>query len=132
MLEDLVYPIVSEKGMNEFHFQQDGAPCHTARTVMASLRSKFPGKLISRFGDVEWPSRSPDLTPPDFFLWGHLNSKVYKSNPQNLNELKANIRREISLISSSVLERVMQCTATIMQRCLEEDGRHLKSIVFKK
>jgi hypothetical protein len=26
--------------------------------------------LISRFGDIAWPARSPDLTVPDFFLWG--------------------------------------------------------------
>ena len=33
------------------------------------LQENFPGHLILRFGDIHWPSRSPDLTPLDFFLW---------------------------------------------------------------
>ncbi|KAJ4428699.1 hypothetical protein ANN_25692 [Periplaneta americana] len=52
------------------HFQQDGAPPHYA--LMADRR--LPGKWIGRRGAVEWPARSPDLTPLDFFLWGHLKS----------------------------------------------------------
>jgi hypothetical protein len=26
------------------------------------LRGMFPGRLISRFGDIPWPACSPDLT----------------------------------------------------------------------
>ena len=48
-------------------FQQDGATSHTARESMQLLRQYFGNKIISRFGDVNWPSRSPDLTIPDFF-----------------------------------------------------------------
>lgn len=55
-------------------FQQDGATCHTGRTTMDQLRELFPQKLISRFGDITWPPRSPDLTPMDFFLCGRAKS----------------------------------------------------------
>ena len=58
-------------------FQQDEATSHTARISIEVLRQKFPGRLISRFGDIPWPPRSPDLTSCDFFLWGYLKSKVY-------------------------------------------------------
>ncbi|PSN30109.1 hypothetical protein C0J52_27907, partial [Blattella germanica] len=27
--------------------------------------------------DVQWPDRSPDLTAPDFFLWGFLKEKIF-------------------------------------------------------
>ncbi|EFN65149.1 hypothetical protein EAG_00038, partial [Camponotus floridanus] len=40
---------------------------------------------------IEWPPRSPDLSPLDFFLWGYLKSKVYKTNPRNLNNLRRRI-----------------------------------------
>ena len=46
-------------------FQQDGATAHTARESMQLLRQRFNRRIISRFGDVNWPSRSPDLTSPD-------------------------------------------------------------------
>ena len=117
--------------MDEFFFQQDGAPSHTAM-VMESLRSKFPGKLISRFGDFEWPSRSPDITPSDFFLWDYLKGKIYENNPRSLEDLRMNIRTGISMISSSVLVTVMESMTKRMQLCLEEEGKHLKTVVFGK
>ena len=52
MLIEYLFPKVVEKGMDTFHFQQDGATCHTARISMPALRNKFPGKLISKFGDI--------------------------------------------------------------------------------
>ena len=59
-------------------FQQDGATAHTAVISIAELRRLFPRRVISRFGDVTWPPRLPDLTAPDFPLWSYLKSKVYK------------------------------------------------------
>ncbi|KZC12021.1 hypothetical protein WN55_04042 [Dufourea novaeangliae] len=58
-------------------FQQDSATCHTSRETMALLHETFPGRVVSRSGDQNWPPRSYDLTPLDFFLWGFLKSKVY-------------------------------------------------------
>jgi len=48
------------------------ATVHTAVISIAALRRLFPQRVISRFGDLPWPPRSPDLTAPDFFLWGCL------------------------------------------------------------
>jgi hypothetical protein len=45
-------------------FQQDGAAAHTAQNSMAVVRGMFPQHVISRFGDVEWPPRSPDFHSP--------------------------------------------------------------------
>ena len=76
-------------------FQQDGATCHTACETMESLREKFPGRVISRNGDRNWPPRSSDLSPCDFFLWGFVKSRVYAYKPQTIPELKAEIGRVI-------------------------------------
>jgi len=51
-------------------FQQDGATALTVVISIAALRRLFPQWVISRFGDVPWPPRSPDLTDPDFFFFG--------------------------------------------------------------
>jgi hypothetical protein len=73
--------------------QQDGATCHTARETTELLRENFPGRVISRNGDQNWPPRSCDLTTCDFFLWGFVKSRVYVNKPQTIPELKAEIRR---------------------------------------
>ena len=46
------------------------------------LDKKVPEKWIGRRGLIDWPARSPDLTPTGFFLWGHVKEMVYKNKPQ--------------------------------------------------
>ena len=69
-------------------FQQDGATAHTAMISIVAFRHLFPQRVISSFGDVPWPPRSPDLTAPHFFLWGYLKSEVYSTRPTDLHALK--------------------------------------------
>lgn len=116
---------------NRTHFQQDGATAHTARDSMAKVRELFPGKLISRFGDIAWPPRSPDLTPCDFFLWGYLKSRVYTNSPSTIEALQENIRREIAAISPELCKRVFANMRERLQECLRLEGRHLSGVIFK-
>jgi len=92
----------------------------------------FPQRVISRFGDVPWPPRSPDLTAPDFFLWGYLKSKVYSNRPTDLHTLKENIWEEIAKLSEETLQAVMRSLLTRVYLCIEGGGGHLKDIVHKK
>lgn len=73
---------------------------------MNLLREHFPGRLISLQGDFQWPARSPDLAPCDFFLWGYLKSLVYTERPKTLAQLKNNIQAAIDNIHIDMLERV--------------------------
>ena len=70
---------------------------------MAPLREQFPVRVISRFGDTQWPARSPDLSPLDYFLCG----KVYRVNPKTISELKDAILSEIRLITKDNRRAVM-------------------------
>ena len=93
MLEDYLWPELDELDISDMQFQQDGASSHTARVIIDLLKGKFGERVISRNGPVEWPPRSCDLTPLDFFLWGHIKSLVYANKPATLDDLKDNIQR---------------------------------------
>jgi hypothetical protein len=67
----------------------DGAPAHWAREVREWMNEQFGGKWIGHGGPIEWPPRSPDLTPPDYFLWGYFKDKVYAKESSTLEGLKA-------------------------------------------
>lgn len=107
MLWEFLIPAIREfRGHNSrTWFKQDGASCHTARDLLKEI---FNGKLTSRQGDIEWPPRSPDLTPNDYFLWGYLKSKVYEGNPTTTIKLKRNIVREINAIPIATCRRVFE------------------------
>ncbi|KAI6651147.1 hypothetical protein LOD99_5498 [Oopsacas minuta] len=51
-------------------FQQDGAPAHTSLIAREWLKNHFGTRIISRLTPFEWAPHSPDLSPPDFYLWG--------------------------------------------------------------
>ncbi|GFX21217.1 putative transposable element [Trichonephila clavipes] len=102
------YFFKSDEGHKELWFQQDGATCHTARATIDLLKDTFGDRLISRFGPVNWPPRSCDLTPLDYFLWGYVKSLVYADKPQTLDHLEDNIRRVIADIQPQMLEKVIE------------------------
>ncbi|GFT66945.1 transposable element Tcb2 transposase [Trichonephila clavipes] len=92
------YFFKKDEGHNvtELWFQQDGATCHTARATIDLLKDTFGDRLISRLGPVNWPPRSCDLTPLDYFLWSYVKSLVYADKLQTLDHLEDNIHRVIA------------------------------------
>ena len=66
-LETHFLPFVNIQ-FEEMVFQQDGAPAHYARVVCNLLNKELDGRWIERRGSIEWPARSPGLTPLDFFF----------------------------------------------------------------
>ncbi|GFV78676.1 uncharacterized protein TNCV_1889811 [Trichonephila clavipes] len=108
MITNFFIPELNNHDVQELWFQQDGATCHTARATIDLLKNTFGDRLISRFGPVNWPSRSCDLTPLDYFLWGYVKSLVSADKPQTLDHLEDNIRRVIADIRPQMLEKVIE------------------------
>ncbi|GFW02050.1 transposable element Tcb2 transposase [Trichonephila clavipes] len=108
MITNFFIPELNNHDVQELWFQQDGATCHTARAAIDLLKDMFGDRLISRFGPVNWPPRSCDLTPLDYFLWGYVKSLVYADKPQTLDPLEDNIRRVIADRRPQMLEKVIE------------------------
>lgn len=133
MLRNFLAPTLRELNVDttRIWFQQDGATAHTANNSMNVVKRMFRGHVISRFGDVHWPARSPDLSMCDFYLWGYLKSKVYVRKPRNLIELKEAIREEISLIEEETIVKVTENFEERLLMCINEDGQHLTEVIFR-
>ncbi|GFW87885.1 uncharacterized protein TNCV_1359891 [Trichonephila clavipes] len=106
MITNFFIPELNNQDVQELWFQQDGATCHTARATIDLLKDTFGDHLISHFGPVNWPPRSCDLTPLDYFLWGYVKSLVYADKPQTLDHLEDYIRRVIVDIRPQMLENL--------------------------
>ncbi len=125
MLKNFFWPKhLRTKDYKKYYFQQDGATAHTANSVQDWLSSKFSDRFLDK---NRWPARSPDLNPCDYFLWGYLKSKVYNPLPKNLDDLKANIEREVKNIKSDILASTI---LNFKKRCLlitKTDGGHIEN-----
>ncbi|GFU77581.1 DUF4817 domain-containing protein [Trichonephila clavipes] len=117
--------------VQELWFQQDGATCRTARATIDLLKDTLGDRLISRFGPVNWPPRSCDLTPLDYFLWGYVMSLVYADKPQTLDHLENNIRRVIADIRPQMLEKVIENWTPRLDYIRASRGSHMPEIIFK-
>ena len=81
-----------EEDIRNIRFQQDGTTCHTAEATLDVLRPVFEDRINSRRADVVWPTRSCDLTPLNYYLWGAVKNKCYADKPETFDALKDNIR----------------------------------------
>ncbi|GFU62549.1 hypothetical protein TNCV_1313861 [Trichonephila clavipes] len=74
MIANFFIPELNNHNIQELSFQQDCTTCLTGRAPIDLLKDTFGDRLISRFGPVNWPPRSCDLTPLDYFLLGYVKS----------------------------------------------------------
>ncbi|GFW60544.1 DUF4817 domain-containing protein [Trichonephila clavipes] len=131
MISNFFIPELNNHDVQELWFQQDGATCHTARATIDLLKDTFGDRLISRFGPVNWPPRSCDLTPLDYFLWGYVKSLVYADKPQTLDHLEDNIRRVIADIRPQMLEKVIENWTSRLDYIRASRGSPMPEIIFK-
>jgi len=108
------------------YFQQDGATSHTSHTSMAKIQSFFSNGVISK---GLWPPCSPDLTLPDYFLWGYLKGTVYQNKPRIIDALKPNITEEIQAVTADVLAMIFENMAHRVQSCLDTNGGHFQHML---
>jgi hypothetical protein len=90
---------------------------------MTEIQSFFGDRVTSK---ELWPLRSPDLTPPDYCLWGYLKGTVYQNKPRTIDTLKANITKEIQAVTVDVLARNFHNMARRVRSCLDANGGHFQ------
>ena len=71
--------------ITDFWFQQDGATCHTTAANRNLLTTEFQGQVITiiprQTAVGEFPARSCDLTPMDYWYWAWLKGVVAAGGP---------------------------------------------------
>ncbi|GBL75143.1 hypothetical protein AVEN_194397-1 [Araneus ventricosus] len=107
-------------------FQHDGAPPHKVSSVQQYIRDTFQQQVIGYGGCVEWPPRSPDLNPLDFFLWGYIKQRVYATPPPKLQELRNRITDACASVSPAMLHNVQREVQSRVQMCIVAEGRHFE------
>ena len=86
--------------------------------------------VISRGFPINWPPRSPDMTPLDYYFWGTAKNRVYDGGrPSSIDQLKVRIRKVISEISQEEICAAVQNILTRAEMVKDVNGaafEHLK------
>ena len=113
-----------------FGFNRMGPLRHTANVTIALLRTVFKNRIISWNSDVDWPPRSYDLTPLDYFFWVAVNDKCYANQPETIEALKFEIGVVIHGTEAQRIENVLKNWVDRMGYCKTSHGSHLYDVVL--
>jgi len=113
------------------YFQHDGAPPHYTRHVREYLNESFPNRWLGHGGPLAWAQRSPDVTPLDYYLWGHMKTLVYETKIESRAALHdhsfaatEHIRNHPDNVASATRSLLM-CA----ENCLASGGRHFEQLL---
>lgn len=132
MLRNQIIPALQNIAGDNFGtlwFQQDGAPPHFGLDVRQHLNHVFPGKWIGRRGAIEWPARSPDLSPLDYYFWGYLKDQVYRTKPRDLVELRLRIEQESARIPVEAINNALSAFYHRLGYCQEAEGKQFEHLL---
>ena len=88
---------------NNYIFQQDSAPVHTAKLTLEFLDKN----LVTFIRPHEWMPNSPDCAPCDFWLWVYMKSQLKKKKVKSIEGLKKAIKTVAKNIPLDMIERAM-------------------------
>lgn len=96
-------------------FQQDNAPCHTARIVKEWMGTH-------NVSNLKWPAVSPDLNPIEN-LWSKMGTLVSKHKPRNkIALIEVIIKSWFRIISPDLLQRLVSSMPTRCQAVINSNG----------
>ena len=137
MLNEFVFPNLAVHFNNQYWeglfrglwWAQDGALAHRLIQVRDRLNEVFGNNHIIGLGhNVEWPPRSPDLTPCDYFLWGYLKDKIFATPPHDIDALRQRIIEEFDALRQqpALISRAVRDMHRRTLLCVERNGGHVE------
>lgn len=107
-------------GDQNYIFQQDNAPIHTARIVKDYFRQ-------NNIQVLPWPSKSPDLNPLEN-VWGEMTKFMYKHDfhPRNEEELRQGINAAWDNITQEYTRSLVLSMPRRLQKVNENNGAMTK------
>lgn len=118
LLADHYIPWTESKNLSELLFQQDNAPCHTAKVVKAFMEDK-------KMEVLAWPANSPDLNPIEN-IWGILKGRVAKRSPATKEELKEVLLEEWDNITPELIRNCIKNMPERVMACRNAKGGHTR------
>ena len=83
-------------------------------------------RWVGRRVPNEWPSRRPNLTPCEFYLWGYTMEELYKTKPRTLEDLEARIQEALNHIPDDVLQKVAYSIPGRLRKLVEATGAYIE------
>lgn len=122
ILENIMLPSVNAVfPQNNFIYQQDNSPIHTARVTSNWMQQQ-------NIQVLQWPSRSPDLNPIEN-MWGLIVKKINRGNnfrPQNVEQLWERIQEAWIELTPNYTAELVASMPRRLNNIIEKNGAATK------
>ena len=76
-----------------------------------------------------WPPHSPDLNPLDYSFWGQCETKLYDTEINSIDDVKAVVNEIIENFSEADVRRMCQNIRKRANLCLLQNGGHFEHLL---
>lgn len=98
------------------YFMQDGAPCHTAKSV----RKWLDDCCVDYF--MDWPGNSPDINPIEN-LWGLIKKELEGCDTSSVKKLEAAVRQVWNDFPADKLHNLADSVPNRLREIIKHKGR---------
>ena len=124
----LLKEIFFHKMLLQYNFQQDGAPPHFQKDERSFLDVNLPNRWIGRRGYFEFPLRSPDVTPLDFFFWGYIKDLQPSSTWERQLKRKAPKYQLQWIVLLLIRYHCLSRLSSRYHQCLDQNGHQFEPL----
>lgn len=123
VLEEKIIPWMKDKASgNQFVFQQDSAPAHTAKRTTNLLE----GSNVQFWNKELWPSNSPDLNPLDYYFWARIEAKACDKPHRSITTLKTDIKKAVGSLSKSEIINAVSKFRKRVESVITAEGGYIE------
>ena len=107
-------------GNRSFLWHQDSAPSHTSSTTVDYFKEKGI-KVITK---EQWPAKSPDCAPMDFFVFGWLKNQLRKKRFRTSAGLKRALKQCWRELPQGFIQNAFDSWPRRIQKVIDAKGGH--------
>ena len=79
------------------------------------------------YDPTAWPARSPDLIPLDFFFWGYVKDRVYKTAVNDIEHLKEKIQKAVRSVTADMIAATWRELCKCLVFIIELNDDHVEA-----
>lgn len=116
---------------NDWIFVQDGAPAHRSNLCQNFLSERLNRRYVKK---EDWPPKSPDSNPLDYYFWSRVKSKVYEGRMNKPFKNEEEMIRRIKLVwnecasNTTEIRKAMKEFVPRLEAVQSNDGYSIKML----
>lgn len=121
-------PLLYPEDLNQVFLHHDKSSSHTSRIVQQYLEEIHQKLGINYIKNNEIPTKSPDISPLDFYGFGFLKQRLKNRRPRSIEGLWKAAKEEWSRISVQDVTKVYESWKKRCRIVNKRDGEHIEGI----